>query len=113
MSSNGCSVEQIADLLDLAIDKVKMILQAEKNRSEKELKTNPQMRKLLRNYEAHESEIGFDLDLVKRTLDSKIIHDTVLRNMTEQGIPGWAKRFFIKGGLMELVRIYATQSDDE
>lgn len=28
MSSKGCSVEQIADLLDLAIDKVKMILQA-------------------------------------------------------------------------------------
>ena len=82
------------------------IIKGELKRSEEELKHSKQMRDLLKEYEAHEEEIGFDLNAVKRTLDPAVIHTAVLRVMTEQGVPGWAKRFYIKGKLMELVKMY-------
>ena len=46
----------------------------------------------------------WELEL-KQTLDPEVIHAAVLRVMTEQGVPGWAKRFFIKGQVMELVKM--------
>ena len=82
------------------------IIKGELKRAEEELKHSKQMRDLLKEYEAHEEEIGFDLNAVKRTLDPAVIHTAVLRVMTEQGVPGWAKRFYIKGKLMELVKMY-------
>ena len=81
------------------------MIRFEINRSEEELKNSKQMRDLLKDYEAHEAGIGFDLDIVKQTLDPTVIHATVLRVMTEQGVPGWAKRFYIKGHLMELAKM--------
>ena len=92
---------------DLKDPEIVDIIKGELKRSEEELKHSKQMRDLLKEYEAHEEEIGFDLNAVKRTLDPAVIHTAVLRVMTEQGVPGWAKRFYIKGNLMDLVEIYS------
>ena len=90
---------------DLKDPEIVDIIKGEIKRSEEELKHSKQMRDLLKDYEAHEEEIGFDLNAVKKTLDPAVIHTAVLRVMTEQGVPGWAKRFYIKGKLMEEVRM--------
>jgi len=91
---------------DLKDPEIVDIIKGELKRSEEELKHSKQMRDLLKEYEAREEEIGFDLNAVKKTLDPAVIHNAVLRVMTEQGVPGWAKRFFIKDKLMGLVEIY-------
>ena len=90
---------------DLKDPEIAAMIRSEIERSADELRNSKRMRDLLKDYEAREEEIGFDLDLVKQTLDPEVIHAAVLRVMTEQGVPGWAKRFFIKGQLMELVKI--------